>query len=148
MQFMRASSPARIAEPKAVPDVDLLALKKSLYARRRAAVVVPCEPAPMKSAKPREHECHINVDRYVLENPGCKSIRGWLVFDFTAMSLIGARPFFRFTSHSVVEAADGRLFDPTPSQASQRYPFLRHEGPEGEFEAIIQAGHIHLDYPV
>ena len=38
----------------------------------------------MKSAKPRERECHINVDRYVLENPGCKTIRGWLVV--TALS--------------------------------------------------------------
>ena len=128
--------------------VDLLALMNSLYDRRQKAVVVPYEPTSMKSDSPREGECHNNADRYVLENPDCQSIRGWLVFDNATASVFSSRPHFRFTSHSVVERADGRLFDPTPTQASQRYPFLRHEGPESEFDAIIAVGYTQLDYPV
>ena len=109
--------------------VDLLALMNSLYDRRQMAVVVPYEPTSMKSDSPREDECHNNADRYVLENPDCKSIRGWLVFDNATALVFRSRPHFRFTSHSVVERADGRLSDPTPTQASQRYPFLRHRQP-------------------
>ena len=89
--------------------VDLLALMNSLYDRRLMAVVVPYEPTSMKSDSPREGECHNNADRYVLENPDCKSIRGWLVFDNATALVFRSRPHFRFTSHSVVERADGRL---------------------------------------
>jgi hypothetical protein len=119
-----------------MPDIDLRALWQSLYARRAEAVVVPYEPRTVSSGPPTEHECHINVDRWVLEHPDHKPVRGWLVFN-----LLG-----RFTAHSVAEAPDGSLFDLTPSRASRRYPFLRHQGPEGEFEAIVLAGHIHLDF--
>jgi hypothetical protein len=98
---------------------------------------VPYEPQTMVSGPPSEHECHNNVERWVSEHPDHKAVRGWLVFD-----LLG-----RFTAHSVVEAPDGRLFDLTPAPlASQRYPFLRHHGPDIEFEAIVRAGFVHLDF--
>ena len=54
----------------------------SLYDRRQMAVVVPYEPTSMKSDSPREGECHNNADCYVLENPDCQSIRGWLVVEY------------------------------------------------------------------
>jgi hypothetical protein len=130
-----------------VPDIDLKALLPSLYARRQEAVVVPYEPQTMTSGPPTEHECHNNVDRWVLEQPNHKSVRGWLVFEWneTARLILPMLPLCRFTAHSVVEASDGRLFNLTPSKASRRYPFLRHHGPDGEFEAIVLAGHAHLD---
>jgi hypothetical protein len=137
-----------------VPDIDLTALLKSLYARRKEAVVVPYEPRTMTSGPPTERDCHNNVDRWVLEQPDHKSVRGWLVFDRTGdeiarriLSLALPRPvsLCRFTAHSVVEAPGGRLFDLTPSNVSQRYPFLRHQGPDGEFRAIVLAGHSDLD---
>jgi hypothetical protein len=118
-----------------MPDIDLKALWMSLYARCEEAVVVPHEPRTMTSGPPTEHECHNNVDRWVLEHPDHKPVRGWLVFNLLC----------RFTAHSVVETPDGRLFDLTPARASQRYPFLRHRGPDDEFEAIVRAGFIHLD---
>jgi hypothetical protein len=89
----------------------------------------------MTSGPATEHECHNNVDRWVSENPDHKAVRGWLFFNM----------LLRFTAHSVVEAPDGRMFDLTPSRASQRYPFLRHHGPNNEFEAIVLAGFVHLD---
>jgi hypothetical protein len=140
-----------------MPDIDLNALLASLYARRKEGVIVPYESRTMASGPPTEKGCHNNVDRWVLEHPNHKSVRGWLVFDWTENE-IGRRmlsrmlrlpvplPLYRFTAHSVVEAPDGRLFDLTPAPlASQRYPFLRHHGPEGEFEAIVLAGHTDLD---
>jgi hypothetical protein len=94
----------------------------------------------------------------VSEHPVHKSVRGWLVFDLTgneigrrmlslALRLPVPLPLCRFTAHSVVETPDGRLFDLTPSQASQRYPFLRHHEPDSELEAIVLAGVVHLDLP-
>ena len=63
-------------------------------------------------------------------------------------SLYDRRQMAVVVPYEPTERADGRLFDPTPTQASQRYPFLRHEGPESEFDAIIAAGYTQLDYPV
>jgi len=131
-----------------MPDVDLNALKRSLYARRHQAVVVPYEAKTMMSGPPpTEHECHINTDRWVMEHADHKAVRGWLVFDYNRITY-GLFRICRFTAHSVVETPDGKLFDLTPSKASQRYPFVRHEGPDDEFEAIVLAGHIHLDQQV
>ena len=135
--------------------LDLKGLATALYTRRHEAVVVPYEPQPMTTGPASEHWCHENVDRWVFEHPDHKAVRGWLVFDWTENEL-GRRllslasvtlPRCRFTAHSVVETPDGRLFDLTPSQASQRYPFLRHHEADGEFETIILAGVVHLDLP-
>jgi hypothetical protein len=130
-----------------MPDIDLNALVQSLYARRHEAVTVPFEERSIASGPPLETECHNNTDRWVLEHSGHKSVRGWMVFDFNKMSE-GLYPVCRFTAHSVVEDSTGRLFDPTPSRASQRYPFLRHEGPEAEFVAVVKAGYVNLDHVV
>ncbi len=41
-----------------LPDIEPTALLKSLYARRKEAIVVPYEPRTMTSGPPTEHECH------------------------------------------------------------------------------------------
>jgi hypothetical protein len=81
------------------------------------------------------------------ENPGHKSVYGWLVFDYDRDTW-GILPVCRFTAHAVLEDPAGRLFDIAPSKASQRYPFLRHEGSKEEFDAIIAGGHSNLDFQV
>ena len=114
-------------------DVDLKGLAKSLYERRGTGTIVPYEPHQATTGwTSSENNCHINVDRFVRENGNHKAVRGWLVFDYTLGPFMGWPAFWRFTAHSVIEADDGRLFDITPSRASQRYPFIRHDGPEGE----------------
>ncbi|MGB8632836.1 MAG: hypothetical protein WCD69_26250, partial [Xanthobacteraceae bacterium] len=128
--------------------VDLKGLARSLYARRHEAVVVPYEPQTTTSPA-SEHWCHKNVDRWVLEHPDHMPVRGWLVFDYSENELgrqlvsrqIGVPiPHCRFNAHSVVETPDGRLFDLTPApKASQRYPFLRHDEADGDFEALLLA---------
>jgi hypothetical protein len=119
-------------------DVDLGAIAESLYLRRASGVLVPFETRAT-AWKPNPRFCHINSDIYALENSDHESVRGWLIFDYSDFDR------FRFMSHSVVADADGRLFDITPTAAA-RPPFLRHEGPDGEFEAILTAGHQSLDY--
>jgi len=114
-------------------DVDLLAIAESLYLRRASGVLVPCEPRETVNWKPSPRDCHRNSDRYAIENAGHQPVRGWLIFDDSDIGL------YRFLAHSVVEGPDGKLFDLTPSRAP-RPPFVRHEGPEGEFEAIVIAG--------
>jgi hypothetical protein len=121
-------------------DVDPGAIARSLYLRRASGVLVPFETRAI-AWKPHPRFCHINADKYALQNLDHEPVRGWLIFDY---SDIGR---FRFMSHSVVADKDGKLFDITPAPAT-RPPFLRHEGPEGEFEAIVGAGHLWLDYSI
>jgi hypothetical protein len=117
-------------------QINLKSIAKSLYERRGTGKIVPYEPWAATGWTPSEHECHSNVERFVHENRDCKAVRGWWVFDYTYGPLIGRPAFWRFTAHSVIED-NGRLFDITPSRAEQRYPFIRHNGPKGEFEALI-----------
>lgn len=120
----------------------MLTLAQSLYARRNQAVVIPFVEMILPSGPPSENDCHGNVDRWVRQHPGDRALRGWLVFDNFLMTRV-----CRFNAHSVVEAADGSLFDLTPSKASRRYPFLRHVGRDGEFTAMIDGtGLVYFDY--
>jgi hypothetical protein len=89
-------------------DVDLHAIAESLYFRRESGVLVPFESRGL-SWKPDRNYCHINADRYALENPDHKAVRGWMVLNYSALG------FFRFMAHSVNEGIDGRLFDITPA---------------------------------
>jgi hypothetical protein len=119
-----------------------------LYDRRHEAVVVPFRQCSLSEWEPTEGQRHHNADYWALSNPTHKAVRGWLVFDFSNAWLLGLRAVFRFTAHSIIDDGTGTLFDLTPSQASQRYPFLRHEGLEGEFISLVEDhGIVHIDHP-
>jgi hypothetical protein len=69
-----------------------------------------------------------------------------MFFDFATTSE-GLIPAVRFSSHSVVEQADGTLIDITPSQARQRYPFIKHHGDEDDFVNLVDGWKVvNLDY--
>ena len=129
------------------PSFDLKDFAKSLYERRDIGTIVPYEAGATTGWTPSEHECHINVNRFVLENPGYTAVRGWLVFDLTLCPLIGLPAVWRFIAHSVIEDVNNRLFDITPRRAAQRHPFIRHDGPKGEFESLIVSIR-YLDHPI
>jgi hypothetical protein len=114
---------------------ELLVLARRLYARRATGTVVPYRVLDQTHV---EGQCHNNADRWANDNPGWKSVRGWLVFDHEATSS-GIIPLVQFNPHSVVEDSNGIRVDPTPSRASQRYPFLEHEGPEEDFIRIVES---------
>ena len=118
--------------------IDMAALAQSLFERRRTAVVIPYRESSLPEWKPSEHLCHINADYWSIHTHGDMPVRGWLVFDLSSAMIFGQRPRFRFTAHSVNIDENGNLFDLTPSQASQRYPFIRHQGSDEEFMTLVE----------
>lgn len=69
-----------------------------------------------------------------------------MIFDHEKASF-GLVPLVWFNPHSVLEHSDGARIDPTPSRASQRYPFLEHEGSPDDFIRIVQGNSlIRIDY--
>jgi hypothetical protein len=124
---------------------ELLTLARRLYARRQTAAVVPYK---MLDPGHLEGECHQNSERWARDNSGWKAIDGWLVFDYTSLEPLSL-PLVQFNPHSVVEDENGTRVDVTPSRASQRYPFLEHEGPRDDFIRIVEnISLIRIDYDV
>ena len=97
---------------------ELLVLARRLYARRTSGTTVPYK---MLDPNHIAGDCHNNADLWARDNPGWKSVRGWLV-------LSDRKNVVQFNPHSVVEDSDGARVDPTPeARATQRLPFLPHE---------------------
>lgn len=113
---------------------DLLTIARRLYQRRQSGVVVPYK---MVDERHVESECHQNAGTWVRDNIGYKVVHGWMIFDHEKASG-GLVSLVQFNPHSIVEADDGERFDPTPSRASQRYPFIDHEGTRGEFVDLVE----------
>lgn len=84
------------------------------------------EPLPRLAddPEPTPSQCHQNAKAYAERHAGYRVVRGWLVSGGV------------FDAHSIVELSDGRLVDPTP--LAIRPPFLRHPGPDSEFDAILE----------
>jgi hypothetical protein len=115
-----------------------------LYSLQNTAVVVPYGKRSLPGWVPTENQCHGNVDYWVLNNLGSKSVRGWLYFDFRPVLC-----FVKFTAHSIVQDENGALVDPTPSRASQQYPFIRHPGTDDEFIELVEKYQVtNFDYPI
>jgi hypothetical protein len=113
---------------------ELLVLARQLYARRASGIVVPHQ---MLDPQHLEGQCHRNAGVWARDNPGWKVVHGWLVFDHQKASF-GLLPLVQFNPLSVVEDSNGVRVDPTPSLASQRYPFLDHDGEADDFIRIVQ----------
>lgn len=84
--------------------------------------------------KPQEKMCHHNVTYFCEKNQEYQPVRGWLYFDLPGLS------FAKFVSHSVIQAPDGKLYDITPSSASQTHPFLASNLSEDDYAELIE-GH-------
>lgn len=122
-------------------SVDIGDMCRSMYERMDEARVVPFTRREPVGWTFKSGECYANVDGWVRDNSTSIAVRGWLVFDWPLLSIV------RFTPHSVIEEADGRLIDITPSQASRRYPFLRHDEGSEAFDKLVGGRLIvHLDF--
>ena len=98
-------------------------IEDRLLKRLDSADFVPFEPVTFKNGEePLSNNCHENVRRYVVENPGHWRICGWLV-----------SAGVQCDKHSIVGRAGGDPFDITPLRAQT--PFLTHSGPEEQFDA-------------
>jgi hypothetical protein len=123
-------------------NIDVDAYAKSLLARVGEAQVVRRAEVRIGERKPLANMCHHNVTDWCESEPTYQAVRGWLYFDLPGCSVA------RFVAHSVVHAPDGELYDITPSNASQDYPFLKGKLSEEEFAELVEKrGYSNLHTP-
>lgn len=79
-------------------------------------------------SRPLASHCHDNVDRWVCENSGSRSVRGWVV-------IATAADIAYIAAHSIVQTAGGNLIDITPLP-DQGTPFILHNGSDDRFLEI------------
>lgn len=115
--------------------------EKNICDRMPRAETIPFCQANKKDGGPsRPNECHENVDAWVKDHPGYKAIRGWVTDAHFSDNSI------RLTAHSVVQNADGKLFDITPLNNEclrGHMRFVRHLGDEASF-AIERRRNIYI----
>jgi hypothetical protein len=115
------------------PPADLVPYVANLYDRRNEGGIIPGGRIEGTDWTPAFNDCHANVNALCGADPRYRPVRGWRYFDFHNFL-----SFVRFTAHSIVADASGRLWDITPSRASQHYPFILAEGTEEEFVQIVE----------
>ena len=110
--------------------MDIEGIFDRLRSRAPAASHVPFRFVSFRGGdKPLQNKCHENVARWITENPNHLAVRGWLVTSG-----------FLCDKHSVVQSADGALFDITPLQVPT--PFIKHPGDDNEFSALNNQLHL------
>jgi hypothetical protein len=115
------------------PPPDMAPYAARLYERRNEGIIVPGGRLADSNWQPAFNDCHANVNALCEADPRYRPVRGWLYFDFN-----NDLSFVRFTAHSVVMDEHDKLWDITPSRASQPYPFIRAEGTDDEFAQIVE----------
>ena len=112
--------------------MDRAAYEVDICRRWPGAEKVPFRHVVMKDGRPRANECHPNVDAWVMTHADCTAVRGWVTYlDYGDQGV-------QLTAHSVVQGADGQLFDITPLGDERVRPFMRfvrHMGDDGSFSA-------------
>ena len=61
--------------------------------------------------------------------------RGWLYFDFNDIL-----PLVKFVAHSALKDMEGTLYEITPVQVIQQYPFIFAEESEEEYASLVESG--------
>ena len=69
-------------------------------------------------------KCHENVNRWCIQNPAHRPLRGWIVTSTL------------FDKHSVVDRGPNGLLDITPLRDRSHTDFLRHVGSQEEFDSF------------
>jgi hypothetical protein len=107
----------------------------ALRERRAEGVIVPPAQVSIGDWEPLLNQCHENVTTWCANNTEFQIVRGWLYLDFS-----GQFPYEIFLAHSVVRDKDGALWDITPMQAFQQYPFIAAIESEEEYAAFVEQG--------
>jgi hypothetical protein len=81
---------------------------------------------------PTPHNCHSNVATLVHFHPIYKPINGHVLLK----PILPFKMYWEIIAHAIVEDEDGTLIDITPHGASQIYPFVKHVGPNEEFDLV------------
>ena len=106
-----------------------------LRARQAEGVFVSPAQVSIGEWAPRANQCHENVTVWCTNDQAFQIVRGWLYLD-----LAGRLPYEIFLAHSVVRDKDGALWDITPLQALERYPFIAATESEAEYAAFVEQG--------
>ena len=123
--------------PEQTPEQNDYAAK--LYARVGEAAVLRRMEVEVGGWQPLANECHSNATQFHLRDASYTPVRGWLYFDFG-----GCLAHVQFLAHSVVRAPNGELWDITPAQPAQAYPFILAMESEEDYAALIGAGLVRL----
>lgn len=105
----------------------------SLFGRRHESANLAWADISIGDWKPMQNQCHENVTTWCTYNTGYEPIRGWLYFDFE-----NKLDYVQFVAHSAVRAPDSMLYDITPAQASQQYPFISANLSETEYATLVE----------
>ena len=111
----------------------------ALYARVNEAALLQPAVVEIGDWQPQLNDCHANVTEACAHDPSYLPVRGWLYFDFG-----GLIDRVQFLAHSAIRAPDGVVYDITPQQASQQYPFLAAVEPEVNYRALVESGVVRL----
>jgi len=108
-------------------DLALARYFDALHERRGEALEIAKRSAAFRNGDtPVANDCHANVDRWIIENPGHAAVRGWLIVSDMGLCCM-------YAAHSVVAAPDGVLFDITPLPSGYTFRFLPHAGSDADF---------------
>jgi hypothetical protein len=110
-----------------------------LYSRIDEAKYVRRVELSIGSWEPPANDCHANATILSRRDSRFFPVRGWLYFDFG-----GLLEYVIFLAHSVVRVPNGEMWDITPIEGSQEYPFLPATESEKEFAALVQSGVVRL----
>jgi hypothetical protein len=107
-------------------DWNLLANRLLKLRRSGESLIVPhALSSDLKGFRAERSKCHDNANRWCLENPDHKVVRGWLITSGTV-----------FDKHSVIDRGAAGLMDITPLPDRTFSEFLIHEGTQEEFEGL------------
>lgn len=115
-----------------MPLVDPDTYGQALMQRANEVAVVPRISVHVDDWMPQPNMCHYNVSYFCEHNAGHTPVRGWLYFELPGLTVA------KFLSHSVVRAPDGVLYDITPWEATQHYPFLASNLTEDEYADLVE----------
>lgn len=116
---------------------------ESLYKRVGDAVMLNRAEIKGGNWQPEPNMCHHNVTIWCEHNSEYTPVRGWLYFDLPGLNYV------KFIAHSVVLTPDNKLFDITPSNATQEYPFISSNLEEEHYAALVETvenGEINYEY--
>ena len=123
-------------------NIDINEYAKTLYSRFGTAVKLKRATIENSDWVPQPNMCHHNVSTWCHYMADYQAVRGWFYFSLPGLNYV------KFVAHSAVRAPEGELFDITPSNASQDYPFIDGGLSEEEYAELVEArgcGEIHCD---
>ena len=124
-----------------MPELDVNEYAKALCSRVGDAEMLKRAVIENGDWEPQFNLCHHNVSLWCELNTEYYPVRGWLYFDLPGINYV------KFVAHSAVKAPDGALYDITPTNASQDYPFIESKLSEEEYAELVETrGYGEINY--